>query len=83
MFIETSLKQLYKNHSFEKSEKYECDYDLKNSSNSKIEECLESEMNEYIDALGYEFYESDSIEFSIKFLDENNNVLGQKTVKKG
>lgn len=49
MFIETSLKQLYKNHFFEKSEKYECD----------------------------------SIEISIKFLDENNNILGQKTVKKG
>ena len=83
MFIESSLKQLYKNHFFEKSEKYECDYDLRNASNSKIDECLESEMNEYIDALGYEFYESDYLEISIKFLDENNNILGQKTVKKG
>lgn len=83
MFIEKSLKQLYKNHFFEKSEKYECDYDLRNVSNSKIDEYLESEMNEYIDALGYEFYESDSIEISINFLDENNNILGQKTVKKG
>lgn len=83
MFIETSLKQLYKNHFFEKSEKYECDYELKNASNAKIDECLENEINEYIDALGYEFYESDSIEISISFLDENNNILGQKTVKKG
>lgn len=83
MFIETSLKQQYKNHFFEKSEKYECDYDLKNASNAKINECLENEINEYINALSYEFYESDSLEISIKFLDENNNVLGQKTVKKG
>ncbi len=83
MFIEISLRQLYKSNFFRKNEKYECDYDLRNSSNSKIDECLESEMNEYIDALGYEFYESDSIEISIKFLDENNNILGQKTVKKG
>lgn len=83
MFIETCLKQLYKNHSFEKSEKYECDYELKNASNAKINECLENEINEYIDALGYEFYESEFIEISIKFLDENNNILGQKTVKKG
>lgn len=52
MFIETSLKQLYKNHFFEKSEKYECDYELKNASNTKINECLENEINEYIDALG-------------------------------
>lgn len=83
MFIETSLKQLYKNHSFEKSEKYECDYELKNASNAKINECLENEINEYINALGYEFYESEFIEISIKFLDESNNILGQKTVKKG
>ena len=83
MFIETSLKQLYKNHSFEKSEKYECDYEFKNASNAKINECLENEINEYIDALGYEFYESEFIEISIKFLDESNNILGQKTVKKG
>lgn len=83
MFIETILKQLYKNHFFQKSEKYECDYSLKNASNAKINECLENEINEYIDALGYEFYESDSLEISIKFLDENNNILGQKTVKKG
>lgn len=83
MFIETSLKQLYKNHSFEKSEKYECDYELKNASNAKINECLENEIDGYIDALSYEFYESDSLEISIKFLDENNNILGQKTVKKG
>lgn len=83
MFIETSLKQLYKNHSFEKSEKYECDYELKNASNAKINECLENEINEYINALGYEFYESEFIEISIKFLDESNNILGKKTVKKG
>ena len=83
MFIESSLKQLYKNHSFEKSEKYECDYELKNASNAKINECLENEINEYINALDYEFYESEFIEISIKFLDEKNNVLGQKTVKKG
>lgn len=83
MFIEISLKQLYKNHSFEKSEKYECDYELKNASNAKINECLENEIDGYIDALSYEFYESDSLEISIKFLDENNNILGQKTVKKG
>lgn len=83
MFIETSLKQLYKNRFFKKSEKYECDYELKNASEAKINEYLENEINEYIDALSYEFYESDSIEISIKFLDENNNILGQKTVKKG
>lgn len=83
MFIETSLKQLYKNHFFQKSEKYECDYDLKNASEAKINECLENEINDYIHALSYEFYESDYLEISIKFLDENNNVLGQKTVKKG
>lgn len=83
MFIEASLKQLYKNHFFEKSEKYECDYDLKNASNAKINDCLKNEIDCYIDALGYEFYESDSIELSIKFLDENNNILGQKSVKKG
>ena len=83
MFIEISLKQLYKNHFFEKSEKYECDYDLKNASNAKINDCLKNEIDGYIDASCYEFYESDSIEISIKFLDENNNILGQKTVKKG
>ena len=83
MFIEKSLKQLYKNHFFEKSEKYECDYELKNASNSKINECLENEINEYIEELAYEWFESDSIEISIRFLDENNNILGQKTVKKG
>lgn len=83
MFIETSLKQLYKNHFFEKSEKYECDYELKNASEAKINECLENEINEYIDSLAYEWFESESIEISIKFLDENNNILGQKTVKKG
>ena len=83
MFIETSLKQLYKNHFFEKSEKYECDYSLKNASEAKINEYLENEIDEYIDALGYEFYESDSLEISIKFLDENNNVLGKKIVRKG
>lgn len=83
MFIEKSLKQKYKNQFFEKSEKYECDYDLKKSNNLKIYECLESEMNEYIDALAYEFYESDYIKVSINFLDENNNILGKKTVKKG
>lgn len=71
MFIETSLKQLYKNHFFQKSEKYECDYELKN------------EIDNYIDALSYEFYESDFLEISIRFLDESNNILGQKTVKKG
>lgn len=83
MFIETSLKQFYKNHFFEKSEKYECDYELKNASEAKINECLENEINEYIDSLAYEWFESESIEISIKFLDENNNILGQKTVKKG
>lgn len=83
MFIETSLKQLYKNHFFQKSEKYECDYNLKNASEAKINECLKNEIDEYIDALSYEFYESEFIEISIKFLDENNNILGQKTVKKG
>lgn len=83
MFIETSLKQLYKNHFFQKSEKYECDYNLKNASEAKINECLKNEIDEYINALSYEFYESDSIEISIKFLDESNNILGQKTVKKG
>lgn len=83
MFIEINLRQLYKNNFFRKNEKYECDYNLKNASEAKINECLKNEMNEYIDALGYEFYESDSIEISIKFLDENNNILGQKTVKKG
>lgn len=83
MFIETSLKQLYKNHFFQKSEKYECDYDLKNASETKINECLKNEIDEYIDALSYEFYESDFLEISIKFLDESNNILGQKTVKKG
>lgn len=83
MFIKTSLKQQYKNHFFEKSEKYECDYELKNASEAKINECLQNEIDGYIDALDYEYYESDSIEISIKFLDENNNVLGQKTIKKG
>lgn len=83
MFIETSLKQLYKNHFFQKSEKYECDYNLKNASEAKINDCLKNEIANYIDALSYEFYESDSIEISIKFIDENNNILGQKTVKKG
>lgn len=83
MFIETNLKQLYKNHFFQKSEKYECDYDLKNASEAKINECLKNEIDEYIDALSYEFYESDFLEISIKFLDESNNILGQKTVKKG
>ena len=83
MFIETSLKQLYKNHFFQKSEKYECDYNLKNASEAKINECLKNEIDEYINALSYEFYESDSLEISIKFLDESNNILGQKTVKKG
>lgn len=83
MFIGKSLKQFYKNHFFEKSEQYECDYKLENASNSKINEYLENEMNEYIEALAYEWYESESVEISIKFLDENNNILGQKTVKKG
>ena len=83
MFIEISLKQLYKNHFFEKSEKYECDYELKNASESKINDCLQNEIDDYIDALSYEFYESEFIEISIKFLDENNNILVQKTVKKG
>lgn len=70
MFIQTNLKQLYKNHFFEKSEKYECDYELKNASKAKINDCLQNEIDSYIDALSYEFYES-------------NNILGQKTVKKG
>lgn len=83
MLIETNLKQLYKNHFFEKSEKYECDYELKNASEAKINECLKNEIDDYIDALSYEFYESDSIEISVKFLDESNNILGSKTVKKG
>lgn len=83
MFIETSLKQFYKNNFFQKSEKYECDYNLKNASEEKINDCLKNEIDNYIDALCYEFYESDSIEISIKFLDESNNILGQKTVKKG
>ena len=77
------LKQLYKNHFFEKSEKYECDYELKNASEAKINECIENEINEYIDSLAYEWFESESIEISIRFLDEKNNILGQKTVKKG
>ena len=48
MFIKTSLKQLYKNHFFEKSEKYECDYELKNASESKINDCLQSSWGLYL-----------------------------------
>lgn len=51
MFIETNLKQIYKGHfsNENENEKYECDYELKNASKAKINECLENEINDYIE----------------------------------